>query len=119
MDEIVREFFAYVKARWHRKSTLVIIVLFSSLVLLWMFSGINLREITKAQLWIGGGFLLILVGFWIYSTRIPKVSKGKIGFAIGIKTDNPNQQLKIKRDFIDALRELLYKSKPIERLIIC
>lgn len=51
------------------------------------------------------------VAIWIYTNQTQKASKGKVGFAIGIKTDNPDQQLKIKRDFVEALKELLNKSK--------
>ena len=111
MDELFKEGFAYIKARWHRKSTLLILVLFSAIVLLWFFSGINLEEITKNQIWIGGVLLLAVVGFWFYSNRTPKASVGKIGFFIGITSDNPDQQLKIKRDFVEAIKSLLYQSK--------
>ncbi len=98
-------------SRWHRRSTLLILVLFSSGVLLWLFSAINFQKIEKSQYLIGGSLLILLVAYWFYSNRLPRAPKGKIGFALGIVADNPDQQKKLKRDFSQTLRDLLNRSK--------
>ena len=109
--EIVKIIIEFIRQRWYRKSTLLILVLFSAGILLWLFSGINLQEIEPVETWIIVLVLTILIVIWYFTNKIPKASKGKIGFAIGIETDDPEQQLKIKRDFIDTLRELLHRSR--------
>ena len=96
MEVLFKEIIAYIKAKWPRKSTLLILLLFSSILLLWIFSGIDLQRITKNQYLFGAILLIIITGIWIYSNLTPKVRSGKTGFAIGIKTDNPDQYLKIK-----------------------
>lgn len=111
MDELIKEVISYIKARWHRKSTLLILILFSSLVLLWIFSGIDFQAITIEKVGIGLIILLTIGGIWIFTNLTPRASKGKIGFAVGIRTDGEEQYVKIKRDFIEALRALLYNSK--------
>lgn len=109
-SEVVKVIIEFIRQRWYRKSTLLILVLFSIGILLWIFSGINLREIEQEEIWIGVTVLLVVVAIWLYSNLPPRASKSRIGFAVGIRTGDPEQQLKIKRDFIDALRALLYKS---------
>ena len=109
--EIVKFIIEFIKKRWYRKSTLLILVLFVVGILLPLFSAINLQEIEAWEILIGVVVLLVVTTIWFYSNRTPRASKGKIGFAVGIKTDDPEQQFKIKRDFIEALRDLLNKSK--------
>ncbi|MBL0346643.1 hypothetical protein [Candidatus Villigracilis affinis] len=111
MESIVKEIINLIKSRWHKKSTILILVLFSSGVLLWVFSGINFQNIKESQLWVGGLLLTFLVVYWYYSNRLPRAPKGKIGFALGIVADNPAQQQKLKRDFSQTLRDLLNRSK--------
>ncbi len=110
-NELIKQIIEYIKSRWYRKSTLIILLSFSAFVLLWVFSGIQIKEVEKGEYWISGIIFLIIFVFWTYSNRLPKVPKGKIGFAVGIVTDDPVQHQKIKRDFIETLRGLLYKSK--------
>ena len=110
MENLVKEILDLIKTSWHRKSTIIILVLFSSAILLWVSSAIKFQQIEKTAYWIIGVFLFLLVLFWFYSNRIPRATKGKIGFAVGIVTDDLLQQQKIKRDFTQTLRDLLNRS---------
>lgn len=109
--ELVRLMIEIIKKGWYRKSTLPLLVLFVIGVLLLLFSAINLQAIEPGEIGIGVFILFIVIAIWFYTNIPPRAANGKIGFAIGIKTDNPEQHHKIKRDFIDTLRKLLYESK--------
>lgn len=109
-SDLIKEFIEFIRSRWNRKSTLLILLLFLSFVLLWGFSGIKIEEIEGGEYWISGIILFSTVVFWMYSNRTPKAPKGKIGFAVGIYTDDPAEQQKIKRDFTQTLKKLLHES---------
>ncbi len=79
--------------------------------MLWIFSAIQLEEVSIVEISIGLVIFLGIAIFWFLSTRIPKAPKGKIGFALGIIADNPDRQQKLKNNFFQTLRDLLNKSK--------
>jgi hypothetical protein len=110
MDAVIKELINLLKSRWPSKSALVILILLAGICLLLLFSAIDIEKITGANLVIGITVLLTLGFVWYYSNRIPRASKGKVGFAVAIATETEKQNKQIARDFVVTLRDLLYNS---------
>lgn len=111
MEEIIRQILEIIKSRWHRKSSLALLILFVIVLLIWFFSGVDIGQFTISEVVIGFVIVLAVAVFWMISTRIPKAPKDTIGFALGIVAESPDQQQKIKRDFSQTLQVLLNGSK--------
>lgn len=47
---------------------------------------------------------LFSFGIWLYSRRITKTKKGQIGIVFAIETDNRKVKLKVKKDFIECIK---------------
>jgi len=103
------KFLNWLQERWYSKYTIVVLILVFSFILLGTFSGIDITKINKSE-WII--FLIIILStfiFWFLSTRLPRNSKGKVGFIVSIYTENKEQYKKLKSDFIDSLKEYINK----------
>lgn len=111
MDELIKTVISYLKLKWHRKSSIVVLVLFVVVLMLLFFSAVKIEEISKTELLIGCCVLGSVVVIWFYTRSVPKSAKGKIGFALGIKSEDPKQHQKITRDFAQKLKELLLRSQ--------
>jgi tetratricopeptide (TPR) repeat protein len=110
-NDIVREILNLIKARWYRPSTLIILVFFAAIVLLSMFSAIKIEEMTLPEVIISIAIIVGLAFLWYTSTRMPKATKGKVGFAVGIVAETQEQRDLIARDFVETLRNLLSRSE--------
>ena len=51
--------------------------------------------------------IVATVIIWLWSNRLPKASKGKIGFVIGLRCDQDEERKKVKEDFLITLHELM------------
>lgn len=60
---------------------------------------------THAMLIIGP--ILVIVGTWVWSRRIPKTPKNKLGFGIAIEFETADVRKKVESDFVDELRSLI------------
>ena len=108
--DIVKELLNLIKTRWYRRSTLIILLFFAGAALLSLFSAISFEEISLLELIVGIIILTVVVLFWFFSTRLPKASKGKVGFAVAILTETKEQREQIAKDFVVTLRDLLHRS---------
>src|SRR5438128_2923661 len=55
---------------------------------------------------------ILWVGFWLYKRQaLPRVKKGKIGIIIALSTENNKDKIRLKRDFVKALNQLLTESR--------
>ncbi|RPI06106.1 MAG: hypothetical protein EHM64_04115 [Ignavibacteriae bacterium] len=98
----------WISERWHRKSTLAIVLLLSLLILLSFAANLNLSKIEPLW-WIVIVLVLGSIAFgWIWSTRIPRVSSDRVGFIVAINHEEKSKQGKFSNDFIKVLKELLY-----------
>ena len=105
----LRESIDFVRTQWHRRSTLLVVLLFIAGVLLWLFSGITLEKISLAELLTLSLVLIIISTIWFFSRRVPKAPKGRVGFAVAISTDTKEQRERLAKDFIDTLQDILSK----------
>ena len=106
----IKELVALIQAKWHRRSSLLIVLLLVVLVLFGLFSGISVEKISLSEFIIVVLSLTIVILIWLSATMAPKASKGKAGFAVAISTDTKEQREKIAQDFVVTLRDLLFKS---------
>ena len=105
----LKEVLNSIGSKWPRKSSLFIALLIVLFSLLLMFSGINIVEITLDELIIIFILLMLVFFFWLKSAKIKRAPKGKIGFAVAIRTEIKKQREKIASDFVETLRELLFQ----------
>ena len=105
----LKEVLNSIGSKWPRKSSLFIALLIVLFSLLSMFSGINIVEITFDELIIIFILLMLVFFFWLKSAKINRAPKGKIGFAVAIRTKIKKQREKIASDFVETLRELLFQ----------
>jgi len=78
--------------------------------MLWFFSGITLEKISLPELFILVLALLLISVIWLFSRRIPKASKRRVGFGVAISTETKEQRERLAKDFIATLQDLLSKS---------
>jgi len=52
---------------------------------------------------------VLVGGLWLYTTRIPKNPKGKVGIAVAILSDEEREARQIEFDFVHTLRQLLQR----------
>ena len=111
MDEFFKYIFELIRTRWHRRSTIVILLLFLTTALLGYFSNIDIGKISLIEIAIIVLALVAATFIWLITNRLPRNPKDKIGFGISIVYENRDQQKQIATDFIDTLRNLLQQSK--------
>lgn len=49
----------------------------------------------------------LVAAFWFYSRRLPRTSKGKIGFIVSIASSNDIESQKLREDFVIPLKKLV------------
>ncbi|MBU0492394.1 MAG: hypothetical protein KKA73_20855 [Chloroflexi bacterium] len=109
-SQIAKEILDLIRTRWHRRSTLLLLILLASITMLALFSAIDLDKLSTAELGLAILVFIAIALFWYYSTRLPKTAKGKIGFAVAIATETTEQEDRIAKDFVMTLRTLLDNS---------
>jgi len=99
------QFINWLSERWHSRYSILLlcaVVLLSSIIYL---SGVNFNAITLLK-WITIALILLLLyGFWFFTTKVPQRTPGKIGFIVAICTENQKQYKRITEDFIEKLRQ--------------
>jgi tetratricopeptide (TPR) repeat protein len=90
---------------WHKPIgllfTFAAAILFESIIIITSKSSGTTAIVTYLTTAI---FVIII---WLYSNRIPKIHKGKVGFVVCIQCSNEEEQKVIRDDFIQTLRRLL------------
>ncbi len=105
----LKEVLNLIGSKWPRKSSLLIALLIVLFSLLWMFSGINIVEVSLNELIITICTLILVFSVWLISTKVKRASKGKIGFGVAITTETKKQRKQIASDFVETLRDLLFQ----------
>lgn len=103
----LKELIEQIRARWHQPWTLVIVLVVATGLLLWLFAGISLDEITMLEYLILAAVLVLIMLVWRLTTRLPHSQKGTIGFAVAISSETRYQRERLAKDFVDELRVLL------------
>jgi len=111
LSDIIKDLYNQIKDRWYSGRTLLLLLGFATFILLWLFSGIDIRNISTPEFTITVLVLGFLSVAWFVTTRLPKSPKKKIGFGVALVTETKEQHDKIYNDFILTLRELLYRSR--------
>jgi hypothetical protein len=94
----------FIEARWHTKLGLIILetfVSFSVFCLTLNHFSTTISILITISICIG-----ILLA-WLYSVRIPKTSKNKVGFLVAITCNDIQEKIKIDNDFIEPLHRLI------------
>jgi len=90
---------------WYKSIGVVFAVAAAILVESLVIKNTNASGTTAIIVYAITAISIILI--WLYSNRIPKTPKGKVGFVVCIKYSNQIEEQKIREDFIDTLRGLL------------
>lgn len=98
---------ALCQKHWHRPMGLVVSTVVSEVFLVTIFLSVRFETLRLWQ-WVVLFVLPAILGaVWWASSRLPKVPKGQIGFAVAIRAENQSQAKRLKADFIKRLRELV------------
>lgn len=94
----------FIEARWHTKLGLIILETFVSFSLL----GLTINHFsTTISILISISISIGILLAWLYSIRIPKTSKNKVGFLVAITCNDIQEKIKIDNDFIEPLHRLI------------
>lgn len=98
-----------INERWPRKSTIVILILLSIIILLFLAINIPLVKIGM-DWWI----IIILIpctllSIWLVTNKVPTNKKDKVGILIAISHEDKSKQNNFRNDFIQVLADLLQK----------
>jgi tetratricopeptide (TPR) repeat protein len=102
-----QELIKLLRARWHQPWTLVIVLVVATGLLLWLFMGVSLDEISLPEYVLLAVVLALIILVWRLTTRLPHSPKGTIGFAVAISSETKYQRERLAKDFVDELRLLL------------
>ena len=99
----------FLEVQWYRKSGLAAtsIAAIPALIALAISAKISLL----ATVILCTSIELLLVIVWLYSRRIPKTPKGKIGFIISLSCSDDSESQKLREDFILPLCQLIRSGK--------
>jgi len=104
-------FFEKIIPKWYRRSTLFLVLLISAVFSLYFLSVLKFENLSPQKFCIVSSVLICVIILWYFTTKIPKATKGKVGFIVALYTDSKSQSKKIKEDFLINLKEILYKSR--------
>ena len=106
----LKDLVLYVQEYWHRRSTLVVLLLIVVIFSMSLFSLIKFEEISIGG-WITISIILLsVILLWKFTTSIPKSSKRTLGFVVALIIDSKDQRKKIADDFLFSLKEILNRS---------
>ncbi len=94
-----------IEKHWHKKTGLIAFALVLTGVEAPILTSIN----ASYYVYVGSLFLTYLFLFlvWVFSNRLPKTQKGRIGFAVSIFCDPEESTNRVRSDFIVTLRKLV------------
>ncbi len=99
--------FQWLERRWERTSTIIFLLVFLLVILVWKFTETSLSDLTLSESAFIIALLIIVFLFWLNSTAIPKAPRGRIGVAVAIACEGDKERLKIAADFIAGLKKIL------------
>ncbi|MEK7263468.1 MAG: hypothetical protein AAB071_03035 [Bacteroidota bacterium] len=103
----IAEWVNFFTEQWHKRTTILILLLTILIVLVYLATNVKLSEIERPWYFLIPIVLTITFVVWKITTNTPKVKKGKVGLLIAITLENPKSKNKIKLDFTHTLSELL------------
>lgn len=108
---LAQDAYEFIKKRWYRRETLLLIVGISFLVFLFIGSPNFVQQITQSHFLVAASVAILTATIWFATTRRPKSPKNKIGFGIAILTETQIQEERLTNDFVITLRNLLLSRK--------
>lgn len=109
MSDLQNHVLEFAKERWHSRTGLAVSLAFVAVGLTITFADINLSTVSLVEWLLIVAALLVLAVLW-FMTRLPRVSKGKVGFGIAIEFEDSEPAKQVRSDFVVALRELVQNS---------
>jgi uncharacterized membrane protein len=105
MDKTVEQIIIWIKENWYTPYCGLLIFVLSLLIGVILFG----KSISLLQLLITAICGIIFVLIWLNSRKLPTCSRKKIGFVVAITTENKEQYMRLKSDFVDCVRDLIRK----------
>jgi tetratricopeptide (TPR) repeat protein len=93
--------------KWHKPYTAIGIFLLGLAGTFYIWPEIESRTVSISQVVISFFVGLSLLGFWIYTHRVPKIKPGNLGFTIAITGETENERAVVSSDFVSASKEVL------------
>lgn len=95
----------WISERWHSRYSIIILIVILFFLFINLFTGIEYSKIRLFDWSVLGLIIISTFLIWLYTTKVPKTHKNKIGFIVAIFTENKEQYKKLKSDFIETLQE--------------
>lgn len=93
--------------RWHKPYTAIGIFFLGLLGTFYIWPEIEARTFSISQVVTSFFVGLSILGFWIYTHRVPKIKRGNVGFTIAITAETENERAVVSSDFVSASKEIL------------
>ena len=93
--------------KWHKPYTAIGIFLLGLAGTFYIWPEIESRTVSISQVVISFVVGLSLLGFWVYTHRVPKIKPGNLGFTIAITGETENERAVVSSDFVSASKEVL------------
>jgi hypothetical protein len=100
----LEDFAKFIENRWQTISGLFVVELFT-FILVFKFTWDNLNYLTS--IFITAFTLSAILIFWLWSIKLPKTKKNKVGFLVAISFSDLKEKKKIQEDFITPLHQLI------------
>ncbi len=108
--KMAEKLFELAQKHWEKPYGLI----FSILVAVFLaFKALESLSLQNNRWLLGVGSLiaaLCVIGFWLNHKRLPKNRKNKVGIVVCIYCYDEDEKKKLKQDFIDTLKQNLFKS---------
>lgn len=98
-----------VEKSWPLKKGLFFFLLFIVLFQILLFDFLELGRTYKIIFLILSILASVLV--WLYTRRLPRTKKNKVGFVVSLYCEDDKELKKVKEDFIKSLRKLIIEGK--------
>ncbi len=111
-DYITKLSVTWLRRRWHEPTSLVIILALITLAFLTLHSAIKLDTLTPPRLVALAIILALVLGLWLWTTRVPRARGGTIGFVVAVGSETEAARERITQDLVVTLRDLVQGAPP-------
>ena len=96
--------------RWHSSTGLAIMLAGIVVVGVATFAGIDITAVSSVE-WALIAIAILFTSLAWFTTRIPRVSRGRVGFGVAIDVEHSDHATQLRADFVVTLQQLLNGSQ--------
>jgi hypothetical protein len=101
-----------VEDQWGTRKGLLLVLLLLWSFFLWLFTSSDIQKISVGELLVAIAATVAVITLWML-TRMPRVPRKKVGFAVAIMYEDSPTGPQVRSDFVAKLRELIQSSQEL------